>query len=105
MDLDHTPPDGDAFREQLMSRVPMHRIKALHALEVEPEAGADAARIAAAGAASRFAARGIPFYSVDEPSFCAWVDKAVALWQRLQDTQSFAHARFAPATAAASRHA
>lgn len=105
MDLDTSVPDADALRQQLMSRLPMQRIKALHALEAEPVAGATADHTAAAGAAARFAARGLPFYSAQDAQYGAWVDKAVALWQRVQDTATYAPVTKTFAAAGAARHA
>jgi len=89
--MDHDSPvlNPDTLRQHLMSTLPMQRIKALHAFELQPPAGATPEHVAAAGAAARFAARGIPFYSTQDASYLAWVDKAVALWQRVHDTASF----------------
>lgn len=89
--MDHDSPvlDPATLRQHLMSTLPMQRIKALHSFELEPPAGATAEHVAATSAAARFAARGIPFYSSQDASYLAWVDKAVALWQRVQDTSSF----------------
>ena len=68
----------DSLRQQLMSDLPMQRIKALHALEEQPSGGTTPEFIAAA----RFDSRGIPFYSARDPHYLAWVDKAVGHWQR-----------------------
>lgn len=105
MDLVTSVPDADALRQQLMSRLPMQRIKALHALEAEAAPGASADHAAAAGAAARFAARGLPFYSAQDAQYGAWVEKAVALWQRVQDTAAFAPVVGKFASAGAARHA
>ena len=70
--------DPSSLRAQLMSDLPMQRIKALHLLEVQPTGGNTPEYVAAA----RFAARGIPFYSARDPHYLAWVDKAVGHWQR-----------------------
>ena len=105
MDHDSLVLDSDTLRRQLMSHLPMQRIKALHTFEVEPAAGATPEHVAAASAAARFAARGIPFYSVQDTSYLAWVDKAVALWQRLQDTAVFAPIAAKFAGSGTARHA
>ncbi len=86
---DHSAPqrtahlDSDTLREQLMAPNPMQRVSALHSLEVEAESGVADERAAVAQAAAKFAARGIPFYAVDDPHYKAWVGKAVDFWQRL----------------------
>ena len=105
--MDHDSPvlDSDTLRQQLMSHLPMPRIKALHAFEVQPATGASPEHVAAAAAAARFAARGIPFYSAEDTSYLAWVDKAVTLWQRVQDTASFTPVVAKFARAGAARHA
>lgn len=92
MAFDSTPIDSDTLRQHLMAPDPMKRVVALHALEIELEPGAPAARAALAGAAAKFAARGIPFYAVNDPHYCAWVSKAVSFWQRLNDSTAFAPA-------------
>ena len=69
--------DSDTLRQQLMSDHPMQRIKALHALELERASTPEQQ------AAARFASRGIPFYSAQDPHYRAWVDKAVGHWQRV----------------------
>ena len=86
------PFDPETLRQQLMAPEPMKRVTALHALEMGPGPGACARRAALAGAAARFAARGIPFYAVHDPHYRAWVSKAVDLWQRLQTQDAPAHA-------------
>lgn len=105
--MDHDSPvlDSDTLRQQLMSHLPMQRIKALHVFEVEPANGATPEHVAAAAAAARFAARGIPFYSAQDTSYLAWVDKAVTLWQRVQDTVAYAPAVSKFARTGAARHA
>lgn len=105
--MDHDSPvlDSDNLRQQLMSSLPMQRIKALHAFELEPAAGATPEHVAATNAAARFAARGIPFYSAEDISYLAWVDKAVALWQRVQDTATFTSVAVAFSRSGATRHA
>lgn len=105
MAFESRPIDTDTLRHQLMAPEPMKRIVALHALEIALEPGASAARAAVAGAAARFAARGIPFYATHDPHYCAWVSKAVSLWQRLQDSADFAPVNASAATAGRSAHA
>lgn len=78
--------DATTLRECLMAPEPMPRVTALHALEEElgrPQ-GASPARVALANAAARFVERGIPYYSVQDPHYRAWVSKAVSYWERLQ---------------------
>lgn len=74
------------LRERLMAPEPMPRVTALHALEAELELqhGASPARVALAHAAAKFVERGIPYYSVQDPHYRAWVSKAVSYWERLQ---------------------
>ena len=72
--------DSQTLRQHLMAPDPMLRLLGLHALERELErhpAGALINEIA------RFAARGIPYYSLSDPHFMEWVGKAVAYWERL----------------------
>jgi hypothetical protein len=78
--------DATTLRERLMAPEPMPRVTALHALEEELELqqGASPARVALAHAAARFVERGIPYYSVQDPHYRAWVSKAVSYWERLQ---------------------
>ena len=75
--------DSQALRAQLMAPNPMERAIALHALEVELERNRAGHRCAIAGQAEKFAARGIPFYSPQDPHFCEWVGKAVGSWEQL----------------------
>lgn len=79
MDQFHSVLNPETLRQQLMSDLPMQRIKALHVLEAEPVGGTSPEQLAAA----RFASRGIPFYSAKDPHYLAWVDKAVTHWQRV----------------------
>lgn len=78
--------DSSTLRERLMAPEPMPRVTALHALEgeLELEQGASPARVALANAAARFVERGIPYYSVQDPHYRAWVSKAVSYWERLR---------------------
>lgn len=67
---------------ELMAPEAMKRVLALHAVEVEADkAGASAV----VKAFSDFAARGIPFYSPQDPHYLAWVVKAVGYWEQLHD--------------------
>jgi hypothetical protein len=76
------PADSESLRQHLMAPEPMKRIVALHALE--RETATPAARSPVAGAAAKFAARGIPFYAAHDPHYLAWVSKAVDFWQQLR---------------------
>ncbi len=73
----------DSLRESLMAPNPMQRAIALHALEVELERSSGTPAASLANEVAKFTARGIPFYSLRDPHFCAWVRKAVSYWQRL----------------------
>ena len=75
--------DSHTLRAQLMAPNPMDRAIALHALEVELERNRAGHRCPIAGQAEKFAARGIPFYSPQDPHFCEWVGKAVGYWEAL----------------------
>jgi hypothetical protein len=77
--------DASTLREHLMAPEPMPRVTALHALEeeIERKPGANRARVALAHAAARFVERGIPYYSVQDPHYRAWVSKAVEYWEKL----------------------
>ncbi len=81
-----TAMDASTLRERLMAPEPMPRVAALHALEgkLELQQGASPARVALANAAARFVERGIPYYSLQDPHYRAWVSKAVSYWERLQ---------------------
>jgi hypothetical protein len=59
----------------------MQRVSALHAIEVEAHAGGP--RLA--GQVEAFAARGIPYYSPQDPHYRAWVDRALGFWRRMHD--------------------
>ena len=82
--------DASTLRERLMAPEPMPRVTALHALEEEAELeqGASPARVALANAAARFVERGIPYYSLQDPHYRAWVSKAVSYWERLHQRAS-----------------
>ena len=77
--------DANELRQQLTAADPMARAIGLHALEIEVERrpGGDAL----AQEASRFAARGIPYYSLQDPHFQDWVGKAVSYWEQLHAHQ------------------
>jgi len=76
--------DGLALRARLMAPHPMERAVALHELERELKLARRGPRCAIASQVEKFAARGIPFYSPQDPHFCEWVDKAVAYWEQLR---------------------
>jgi hypothetical protein len=82
--------DSDSLREQLMAPDPMQRAMALHLLELELERNACASQTSLASAIAKFAARGIPYYAVQDPHYCAWVGKAVSYWERLHSGSSSA---------------
>ena len=65
--------DSQTLRAQLMAPNPMERAIALHALQAE-----------------KFAARGIPFYSPQDPHFREWVGKAVGYWEALHRANTVA---------------
>lgn len=67
------------LRAELMAPEAMKRVHALHALERE----ADKAPAPLARETEDFAARGIPFYSPEDPYFREWVGKAVRYWEKL----------------------
>lgn len=82
---------------ELMAPEAMKRVLALHAVEVEADkAGASAVVVRAF---NDFAARGIPFYSPQDPHYREWVGKAVGYWEQLHDGVK------APRRAAAKRRA
>jgi hypothetical protein len=85
-----TVTDSASLRQQLMAPNPMQRVVALHTLEVEAECGTADDRSAVAHAAAKFAARGIPFYAINDPHYKAWVGKAVDYWTRLKGNASYA---------------
>ncbi|CAG1017373.1 hypothetical protein BURC_02019 [Burkholderiaceae bacterium] len=76
--------DAQRLREQLMAPDPMQRAMALHALEIEVERCACSGRATLSQEASKFAARGIPYYALHDPHFQSWVGKAVAYWEHLR---------------------
>lgn len=90
MPTDPLPLDAQALRAQLSDPQPMQRAIALHALELAIEANAQGPHARHATEAARFTARGIPFYQPDDAHFRAWVDRAVAHWLRLTDTERLA---------------
>ena len=55
--------------------------------------------------AARFAARGIPFYAAHDAQYLAWVDKAVALWQRLHAAPGLVPAAVRTPAVSVVRHA
>lgn len=70
--------EAENLKARLMARDPMERFMALHTLEVE--AGHEG-RLA--GQVEAFAARGVPYYAPEDPHYQAWVERALALWERL----------------------
>jgi hypothetical protein len=81
---------------KLMAPEAMKRVLALHAVEVEAD---KATATAVVKAFNDFAARGIPFYSPQDPHYQEWVGKAVGYWEQLHGGAK------APRRAAAKRHA
>lgn len=81
---------------ELMAPEAMKRVLALHAVEVEAD---KAASTAVVKAFNDFAARGIPFYSPQDPHYQEWVGKAVGYWEQLHGGVQ------APRRAAAKRRA
>lgn len=69
------------LRSELMAPEAIKRVHALHVLEMELE---HAPESKVAKELEAFAARGIPFYSPEDPSYCEWVAKAISLWERVQ---------------------
>lgn len=68
------------LRAELMAAEAFTRVKALYALEC-------AADLAPTPALARelndFVARGVPYFCADDEHYLAWVDKAVAFWDRV----------------------
>lgn len=82
----HTSPsiiDAASLRQQLTARDPMQRAIGLHALEVEVGRCSSGANASLSQEAARFAARGIPYYALDDRHFQHWVGRAVSYWERL----------------------
>lgn len=65
---------------ELMAPEAMTRVRALHAVEVEAD---KAGSTPLSQAFTDFAARGIPFYSPQDPHYQEWVGKAVGYWEQL----------------------
>lgn len=65
---------------ELMAPEAMKRVLALHAVEVEADKVGSTPLVKAF---TDFAARGIPFYSPQDPHYQAWVGKAVGYWEQL----------------------
>jgi hypothetical protein len=76
--------DSTSLRQQLTAADPMQRAIGLHALEIEVERCTCTGRGGLTQEVARFAARGIPYYSLQDPHFKEWVGKAVAYWEKLQ---------------------
>lgn len=77
-----------SLRQQLMARDPMQRAIGLHALEVEVGRCASGAKASLSQEAARFAARGIPYYALDDRHFQHWVGRAMSYWERLHGADS-----------------
>ena len=75
---------AQTLRAQLMAPEPIQRVHALHALELEL---GDARHADVAEELEAFAARGIPYYAPEEPTYREWVGKAVSYWEKLQAPQ------------------
>lgn len=71
-------PTSQELRSELMAPEAIKRVKALYALELEVE---KAHEPKLAKDLEAFAARGIPFYSPEDPSYRDWVAKAVKFWE------------------------
>lgn len=84
------PLDAAALRAQLTDPQPMQRAIALHALELAIAERLHGPHARHASDAERFTARGIPFYRPDDAHFRAWVDRAVAHWERLHQIDRLA---------------
>lgn len=69
------------LRSELMAPEAPKRVHALHQLELELE---HAAATTASRELEALTARGIPFYSPQDPAYCQWVSKAISLWERVQ---------------------
>lgn len=82
------PHDAQALRAQLTDPQPMQRAIALHALELAIAECGHGPHARHAAEAERFTARGIPFYRPDDRHFLAWVDRAVAHWERLHEAHT-----------------
>ena len=77
--------DSHHLRQRLTAADPMERAIGLHALEIEVERCPSRGTLAQE--ASRFAARGIPYYSLQDQHFQEWVGKAVSYWEKLHTGQ------------------
>jgi hypothetical protein len=71
---------AQTLRDQLMAPEPIQRVQALHTLELEL---GEAPHGAVADELEAFAARGIPYYAPEEPTYREWVGKAVGYWEQL----------------------
>ncbi|MDE2076565.1 MAG: hypothetical protein KGI91_05735 [Burkholderiales bacterium] len=75
------PHTAQELRSELMAPETTKRVHALHVLELELE---HAPETKAAKELEALTARGIPFYSPEDPHYCDWVSKAITLWERVQ---------------------
>lgn len=69
------------LRSELMAPEAVKRVHALHVLELEVE---QVPETKVAKEVEAFAARGIPYYSPEDPGYREWVAKAITLWERVQ---------------------
>jgi hypothetical protein len=76
--------DAAHLRARLMAAEPMQRVAALHALECELARNPNPPGSRLAQAVTDFVARGMPFYSIEDEYYLAWVERAVQYWERLQ---------------------
>lgn len=76
--------DAVHLRARLMAAEPTQRVAALHALECELARNPNPPGSRLAQAVSDFVARGMPFYSIADEHYLAWVERAVQYWERLQ---------------------
>jgi hypothetical protein len=88
--------DSAQLRDRLLAAEPMQRVAALHELECQVQRGPRPAGSRLAQAVREFVARGMPFYSRADPHYLAWVDRAVAYWERLQRECASGDARATP---------
>jgi hypothetical protein len=79
--------DSKQLRDQLTAADPMQRAIGLHALELEVARCTGGRCGPLTQEASKFAERGIPYYSLQDRHFQDWVGKAVSYWEKLQAVQ------------------
>ncbi len=82
---DLLPLNSEALRRQLMAPEPIQRARGLHAVEcLLAQSGGRRARLATE--AEKFVSRGLPFYLPEDAQYTEWVNRTVAYWERLQQT-------------------